>query len=261
MRKAGSKIWRSTLLLLLISLIATGCGLSNKGKVTTLAVDENGVLTHTLIEPVEAGTQKEALEAFVEEEIEALYGPASDENAERPVTLESCSVSGKTAELKLVYQSGDDYQSFNGTTCFCGTIAEAEALGFETGRRFLDEEGQVADDEIISERAKEWKILIFEEPMDVRLPDKILYATPNVKITGRLTASLEADAAAEETASESQPDASGEESSLEAQENTESVADEEEAAAKEETDTSQTPVSEIDSFVINDFQQAMVIFK
>ena len=74
--------------------------------------------------------------------------------------------------------------------CFLGTIADAKAAGYSFDRDFLNEKGKEAEDAkaTIEERAGEWKVLITEEPMRLRVPDKILYTSENMKTTGRMTA-------------------------------------------------------------------------
>ena len=41
---------------------------------------------------------------------------------------------------------------------------------------------------LIRERFREWKVFIVSEELNLKVPDKILYASDNVRITGRLTA-------------------------------------------------------------------------
>jgi hypothetical protein len=191
MRKIRGRRIAALALSLVIACSLSACGLSNQSDVTTLAADENGKLTHTIIESVgENGTEKE-LTAYIKEQIGSTGDSASSSAAGDSVSLQSCKVSGGKATIVMEYSSYQAYEDFNRTACFLGTISEAEKAGYDiTGQTFYDENGTAAGNpEEITQRANEWKVLIFEEPMNVRVPDKILYTTSTMKVTGRLTAS------------------------------------------------------------------------
>lgn len=160
-----------------IMILLAGCGLSNRSDVSTLIADENGRLTCALVEPLEDGFTQAELEDFIRAQIGDL-----------DITLGECSLRDDGLRIELTYESAEDYAAFNGTACFCGTVAEAKEAGYDFAPALIDENGEPADLETIEERAKEWKVLIFEEPMNVRVPDKVLYTTENLKVTGRLTA-------------------------------------------------------------------------
>jgi hypothetical protein len=171
--------------------LLAGCGLSNRAKVTTLSVDESGELTHSIIEPVGSDATTESLSAYIEEELQTSESVSgSSDTKEGGIRLTSCEVRDETASIVLTYKSWEDYEAFNGTTCFIGTISEAEAQGFDVeSAELYDESGSaIQNKEELSQRASEWKVLVFDEPMSVRVPDKILYTTANLDVTGRLTA-------------------------------------------------------------------------
>ena len=158
-----------------IGIALTGCSLPKSNENTSISADETGVITETVVESVGEGS-------FTEDELKQYI--------EREVSLTKCTVTNRTAETVMTYATCDDYAKFNHVTCFLGTIKAAEDAGFDVTQSFVDKRGAAADAEILSQRAKEWKIFICEEPVQVRLPDKILYATDNVTITGRLTATV-----------------------------------------------------------------------
>ena len=91
-------------------------------------------------------------------------------------------------KISLSYASCADYAAFNQVTCFLGTLQEAEDAGYEVERTWLDESGAAGDMALIRERFREWKVFIISEELNLKVPDKILYASDNVRITGRLTA-------------------------------------------------------------------------
>jgi hypothetical protein len=169
-----------------IGIAAAGCSLPNSNENTSISADETGVITETVVESVgEDSFTEDELKQYIEQEI-ADY----TDSGGGKVSLTKCTVANRTAETVMTYATCDDYAKFNNVTCFLGTIQAAEDAGYDVSQSFVDKKGAAADAEIISERAKEWKIFICEEPVQVRLPDKILYATDNVTITGRLTATV-----------------------------------------------------------------------
>ena len=173
------------LALLVVPVMVLGaCGMAVRSSDTTLTIDETGRIREDIVE--DQGTDsftEEELTAYVEKEIE-LYN-SSEENA---VKLNSCSVQNGDVKISLEYVSGDDYAAFNQVTFFVGTLQEAEDAGYEVERTWLDTTGAAGDMEIIRERFKEWKVCIVSEPINIKVPDKILYASDNVRVTGRLSA-------------------------------------------------------------------------
>ena len=178
------------LLMLLVFCMGTlaGCSLPSNNTNTSVTVDENGALTEVIVEDQGDDTYTpEELQAFIEENL-ATYNQGQEQP---PVTLENCKIENGSVRLTLHYASCTDYMNFNQVTCFLGTIKEAEDAGYSLERTWLEPNGREGDEAIIREREKEWKIFIISEPINVRLPDKILYASDNVKVTGRLAATVE----------------------------------------------------------------------
>ncbi len=184
-RGRGRRVMTALTCLLLLTVLFAGCASPGRAVRTTLTADETGRLTQTILEP--AGGKDytaEDVKAYAEESI-AAYG-----GEEGTVSLASCQMQGSDIRIVLTYASCRDYAAFNGMACFLGTIAEAEAEGFTFDRAFKAQDGTAADPNTLSERRNEWKVLILEEDVDVKVPDKILYATENVTVTGRLTATV-----------------------------------------------------------------------
>lgn len=100
-------------------------------------------------------------------------------------------VADKTAVVVLDYQSAEDYQDFNGTPLFMGTVGDAQSEGYdfesimaavshEDSSRILNQAtlDQLTDNEVI----------ILTEQVNVVMPRGILYATPNLGVTDELHA-------------------------------------------------------------------------
>lgn len=190
---SGRKKFIGSLLagLFALLLVLHGCALPNSSENRTLAVDEEGILTETIVEDMtsEDTFTEEDLSYYIKQQIMAYQG--SDEGG---VTLDTCSIRDQAVRIVLKYKSAEDFAGFNKTTCFLGTIKEAENAGYSFDRELTDSFGNAADMTELASRSSEWQVLIVSEPMYVRLYDKILYATDDVTITGRLSATVGTDA-------------------------------------------------------------------
>lgn len=184
-------------MLALASMMFGGCGSDANNLKCSLSVDEDGSLTQTIIDTPDEGMSEEDLESYINQQI-------SERQESGKISLDSCKVSSKEVKIVLTYNSCEDYEAFNNMECFVGTIKEAEAAGYNFDATMVDKKGETADKTVISERKDEWKVLIVEEPMNVKVYDKVLYTTENAEITGRLSAAVNADA--EEDADQSVED-------------------------------------------------------
>jgi N-acyl-D-aspartate/D-glutamate deacylase len=129
-----------------------------------------------------------------EDELKKYIGKsirAYDASKDAAVRLESCKIDGSTVKIEMTYRTVQDYSNYNKVPCFLGTIAQARAAGFDVEQEYLDADGNKGDLGQILKRAKEWKIFIVSEPVGVRVSDKIIYATDNVSVTGRMTAEVQ----------------------------------------------------------------------
>ena len=171
-----------------VMALLCACSLPDNKTNTSITLTETGSVNETIVE--EAGEDE-----YTAEDLQEYIGGELDKynsGLETPaVTLESCRVEGGSVRLSLNYASCADYASFNQVVCFTGTLKEADDAGFSMDRYWLDPGGKEGENEIILERAKEWKVLIVSEAVNVKVPDKILYTSDNVKVTGRLTAVVE----------------------------------------------------------------------
>ena len=189
------------LLLFLAGMVPTGCGMGVRNAATTLTVDETGKIREEIVEDKgpDNFTEEELL-AFIEQET-AAYNSGKDSPA---ITLSSCTIQNSKVQISMEYASCADYAAFNQVAFFVGTLQEAADAGFEVERTWEDPDGVLGDMEIIRERFKEWKVCIVSEPIAVKLPDKILYVSDNVRVTGRMNAVVETvlnDEAADTSAS------------------------------------------------------------
>ncbi|MDO4622848.1 MAG: hypothetical protein Q4B22_07825 [Eubacteriales bacterium] len=184
MRKSSRLL--AALLILAAAVSMTGCSLSQKSNATTLAADGEGKLTETIVDTVSEGAYTaEELTEYITKNVEAYNQGGSD------VAMDSCEINGDKVTIVMTYKDFRTYSSFNQVPCFIGTIREAEDAGYPVlSNVFKDKSGNAADMKVISERQKEWKVMVLAETMDVRTSDKILYASENVDIKGRTNAEI-----------------------------------------------------------------------
>ena len=174
-------------LLLVVALFVPGCNLPTTAESTTITADEFGKVFETIVETKTDNFTEEELSEYIEMEV-AVFNASWEEGA---VSLESCSVSGNSVRIKMSYLSWLYYSEFNNVNCFQGTLRQAEAEGYNLDLPFYDSDGAQASADTLRERGNEWKVIIVEEPISVKVPDKILYASENVTITGRMSATVD----------------------------------------------------------------------
>jgi hypothetical protein len=172
-----------------VSVGMAGCSLPNSSQSTSLQVDDTGAVTETIVEDRDGDYTEDELTSYIRDSVSA-YNTGKDS----AVSLDSCSVNGNAVKIVMKYATVQDYSAYNSVTAFLGTLEEAEAAGYDIGQNWMTAGGETAaEDDMsqISARKEEWKVFIVSEPVYVRVPDKILYTTDNVTVTGRLTANVD----------------------------------------------------------------------
>jgi len=172
-----------------VSVGMAGCSLPNSSQSTSLQVDDTGAVTETIVEDRDGDYTEDELTSYIRDSVSA-YNTGKDS----AVSLDSCSVNGNAVKIVMKYATVQDYSAYNSVTAFLGTLEEAEAAGYDIGQNWMTAGGETAaEDDLsqISARKEEWKVFIVSEPVYVRVPDKILYTTDNVTVTGRLTANVD----------------------------------------------------------------------
>ena len=249
----------------LLGCLLTGCEFANRGSATELQADEEGKLIQTIVEPADQSIDIDTLEQYIKEKIDAAgnsdgtsaaaaegssASSGAKSSSQAGIQLDSCKVKDGKIQIRLNYAGYEQYTAFNETACFCGTIREAQNAGYSFDRAFLNEKGKAAEDAAasITERADEWKVLIVEEPMRLRVPDKSLYTSENLKASGRTTAVVQetGDSAADTGSSEKE---------------TASTSSTSAAEEKDKQETDDTGDVRMEQFVIDDFALYYVIYK
>ena len=290
------KKWRIAAGILVAASLLAGCEFSNRGSATELQADEEGKLIQIIAEKQDKSLDVDDLEQYIEDQIgdfnqKASAGSSggsrsssskSGSDGSGAVKLDSCRIKDGKLQIRITYDGYGSYAAFNGVKCFLGTIADAKAAGYSFDRDFLNEKGKEAEDAkaTIEERAGEWKVLITEETMRLRVPDKILYTSENMKTTGRMTAICLEKEEREESASGTDDSPADDASGADGSPADDASAGAEDSAAgsdrtsdaasggketgsgvKEIKESAGTGTVRLDQFVIDDFDLFYVIFK
>lgn len=175
------------LLSLILILSLSACSLPHREESRLLAIDEKGQVTETIAEKRHSQDtySEKDLQDYIEDQLITYQGTKKG-----AVRLDSLSVHKDTVHIVMKYDSMKDFAGFNHSDAFLGTIKEAEDAGYSFDRPLKDKLGRAADPEELQSRRSEWQALILSEETAVRLYDKILYASEEVRITGRLYASV-----------------------------------------------------------------------
>lgn len=167
------KLIRKALLpILILSIALTGCGTSADS--SSLVLNKKGVLTQTIVEEWDQEQyDKKELQQQIETELKG-FGD----------TVELNNIKAKNGKItvKMTYQSPEAYAQYNQVILFQGTVAQCQAAGY-----LLEGEFQTADKEAVDRTqvlniGDKCKVLVFQEPVSVKIPGKILYCSRALEI-------------------------------------------------------------------------------
>lgn len=181
----------------LVGLAGALTGCSAKGSAvevttTTICIDEDGTVTHKIVEPFDKEYyDADALSSMIQEEIDEY----NKEKGAQAVTLVSTEEvtdeeSGeRKAFVTMTYASAEDYQDFNGKLLFYGTVTEATEAGYDVNvslKSAKDNTELIGKEEI--EAMGNSHIVIYEENVQISLAKKILYTNPECEIINKYMA-------------------------------------------------------------------------
>lgn len=189
-KKRYAGIFAAALFSLLSAAFLIGCSKMGGEDVTGLRIDKNGAVTSSIVETFDkAYYAADGLETMIREEIAAYCG----ENSEQ-VTLQSVELLKVDAEqtgevqpqkiaVTMKYASCEDYAAFNEAVLFYGTVAEAQAAGYQFDTTWVsasDAQMKLTAEEFSSLSDK--KVLIAGEMLQVLLPAKVAYMTEGTEL-------------------------------------------------------------------------------
>lgn len=175
---------------ILMLMLVSGCAYKSfDAETNTVYVKKDGTVMQAIIEDFgESYYDSAELEELINENVSS-YNDGSDK-----VKVENYKVKDNTAKLITSYSSASDYAKFNEVEFFAGTISDAKGEGYDFDQEFtsIEEETTVGSETIKS--LSQYKVVIFEEDVQLKTDSKILYLSNNAKLVDSKTAEFADDA-------------------------------------------------------------------
>ncbi len=196
-------------MVLLAGLFLWGCGDNQSGDsemeveaaeemTAEVEVGKDGSITETLVEDF-------AEDYYDEESLRTMILSESAEftrnHAGEKVSVDKLEQKDGVVTLQISYSSAEVYSEYNtdeynSKNLFWGTVKEAYDAGYSLDVSLQDVKGEntIGRQELLE--MGEQYILISENPMQVKVPGKIQYASSNVTVSGKSEARFSGDEAA-----------------------------------------------------------------
>lgn len=178
MHKTGKvRIFLACLVLICQAFILSGCGDGNSGSETSgLQIEKEGKIIATLVEPFEKDYYSvEGLKAQIQDEISSYEnaGAITLDSVEE-LTIEKDGQSVRSVKVVMEYATAKDYENFNGSSCFYGTVEEARNSGYAFEGTFVNTKGEKKELKLTDlAELKACKVFIVGEETMVTLPGKV----------------------------------------------------------------------------------------
>lgn len=161
----------------------TGCGGSDSAvTATTIEVKKDGSVVHTIVEDfAETYYDMQELQNMIQTACSSYNAAAGDGT----VTVESAEETEGVLTVIMKYKDAAAYAGFNKLALFVGTVKDAYNAGYDldvTLYSLQDESDAIGKEEILGMGEKH--IVILREAVDVRVWNKVLYASGDVLGTG-----------------------------------------------------------------------------
>lgn len=193
--KKGNRILLAAALVFLL----TGCGKSSETAMTTIAIQSDGSIEHTMIE--EFGEESaDALQSMMEEKVTAFN---SSNAGSGDVAVDAVEVKDGIARVVMTYPDAEAFDGFMNMEVvkvdpalrapfFCGTVEEAFMQGFDLE---ITLQGVESDETVQGKNdllaRSDNRIIIYDNemnlgaPVQISLPDKPLFISDNVTAAGK----------------------------------------------------------------------------
>ena len=179
-------IMKALLPILILSIALTGCGASADS--SSLVLNKKGVITQTIVEEWDQEQyDKKELQDQIENQI-TEYG--------QKIELNSIKTKDGKITVKMTYQDLASYVDYNQVTLFQGTVSQCQASGYLLEGDFKDAKGEPVDRTQVLNIGDKCVVLVFQEPLSVKIPGKILYCSSSLELVSakEVKASLEENA-------------------------------------------------------------------
>lgn len=178
------------LFMIAVILFAGGCAFGNSNVTQdTIIVNKKGTLSGVIVEDFDKDYYNgEELSRMIQEEVAAY-----DASLEK-VKLNKFEITEENkAYADIYYATDEDYKAFNDTEFFCGTVSAA----YDAGYSFVDMQSVNSGESGLDAKAVLEKgamnVVIFSEPVVVKVPGKIAYISEGVLATGKKEAQTESE--------------------------------------------------------------------
>ena len=176
-------IMKALLPILILSIALTGCSASADS--SSLVLNKKGVITQTIVEEWDqAQYDKKELQDQIENQI-TEYG--------QKIELNSIKTKDGKITVKMTYQDLASYVDYNQVTLFQGTVSQCQASGYLLEGDFKDAKSEPVDRTQVLNIGDKCVVLVFQEPLSVKIPGKILYCSSSLELVSakEVKASLE----------------------------------------------------------------------
>lgn len=164
-----------------------GCNAEKEKEMTTLALQEDGSIVHTIVESFDRNYyDADELSAMANQKIEDYEGA---------IACESVETKDDKVIVKMTYGTGEDYTGFNNREFFSGTVEEADAKGYRF-ENMVDKDGMSLSGDIQSAFSQNHVLVVQTgagEELSVGVYGNILCVSSNVTISGKKEAYIGAD--------------------------------------------------------------------
>lgn len=171
----------------LFFIFLTACG-NKVYNTTTLEFEKTGAITLNIVEEWDSSLYNfDEFNAYNEKEIND-YNVSS-----QSVRIVSSELVDGKAKVVIQYSNDDSYYDLNKKNIYYGRVDNAKSLGYNLVKQVRD----VSTEETLLQA--EWnemsseQVIILSESLDVVTPSQIIYASPEVTVTGEKTAVVDVE--------------------------------------------------------------------
>lgn len=157
-------------LIMLSILLLTGCG--GDEKVSTIIVEKDGSIRGYIVEEMNASHyDADELKESVTKDI-AFY---NDKYEEKAMELTKFQYEEGIIKAEIKYKDASFYELYNEEVLFVGKVGEALARDFDGNTVLYKVKGKDKQITLAELGEKNYHVVIFSEPVNVKLPKKVLY--------------------------------------------------------------------------------------
>ena len=157
-------------LALLVALFMTGC--AKEPTVSTMTIHKDGVVESYIVEEFLAPHyDAQELESSVLANIASV-----NKKFEQPaIELTGYELVEGMLKATIEYQNANAYEEFNEETLYVGLLEDAVAAGYQVAAE-IENDG--------------YQVVVFSEPVDIRVPKKIVYVSDGIQTIGKKAATV-----------------------------------------------------------------------